>query len=329
MSGTSLGLPPPPATVPSGPRGGARSGRPRDLLALLRPHQWAKNLLVVPLPLVDPAVWRPSAAADLVIAVVVFILASSLVYVGNDIADRERDRRHPVKRRRPIAAGRVSVEAAVLLGGALLAALVATLVLAAPGLAAPVVIYLTLNVLYSAGLKHVPLVDVFIVVSGFEARVVAGYVAVGSVPSAWLLLCLFFLCMTLILGKRRRELDDAGTAHRPSLAGYSTALLDQMVTISAGLTTVVFLLFLSRGTAAAPAGGLSQSAALLALAPLGLFGLFRYMQMLAARGTDGDPVRALLRDRAILFTAALCAAVLVALSLLSRLGVISGTGWPS
>lgn len=310
MSGTSLDLPAAARPVPG------QRGSPRDLLALLRPHQWVKSLLVVPLALVDPAAWSPPALGRLAAAVAVFILASSVVYVGNDIADRERDRRHPVKRHRPIAAGRVSVRAAVAVGVGLLAVLAVTVAVVSPRLAWPVGGYLLLNVLYSAWLKHVPLVDLFVVVLGFEARIVAGFLAVEAVPSPWLLLCVFFLCLTLILGKRRRELDEAGAAHRPSLAGYSPGLVDQMITVCAGLTAVVFLLFLSQDTAAVSPRG----AALLSLAPLGVFGLFRYMQLLAVRGVGGDPARALLRDRVIVATAVLAAglaAVLAGLDLLS------------
>ncbi|WP_424531423.1 UbiA prenyltransferase family protein [Sphaerisporangium viridialbum] len=314
MSSTPLDLPP--VTV----RPAREHRRPaRDLLVLLRPHQWVKNLLVVPLPLVHPSAWNLPSLARLAGAVLIFILASSVVYVGNDIADRDRDRRHPVKRHRPIAAGHVSVALAAGAGCALAALLVVLLAVVSPGLAWPVAGYLALNVLYSVWLKHVPVVDLFVVVLGFEARIVAGYQAVGSAPSVWLLLCVFFLCLTLILGKRRREIDDAGSAHRPALAGYSAALVDQMLTLSAGLTAVAFLLFLG-GDASSAA---SDNLATLVLVPLSLFGLFRYLRILTLQGVDGDPVRALLRDRVIVSTALLSAGLLAVLLGVDGLGRLS------
>lgn len=316
MSSTPLELPPALAVPPAS----SRRSLSRDLLVLVRPHQWLKNLLVVPLPLVAPAAWTPASVARLAVAVVVFTLASALVYIGNDIADRERDRSHPVKCGRPIAAGHVSVALAVALGCALTGVLATLLVLVVPRLAWPVAGYLVLNVLYSTWLKHVPLLDLFAVVLGFELRIVTGYRAVDVTPSTWLLLCVFFLCLMLILGKRRRELEDSGATHRPALAGYSPGLIDQMLTLSAGLTAVAFLFFLSRTP---PASGFDDLAALL-LTPLGLFGLFRYLQILAVHRAGGDPVRALLRDRAIVLTALLTAALLAALVVT---GHVAGAGW--
>ncbi|MCG5214583.1 UbiA family prenyltransferase [Streptosporangium soli] len=307
MSSTRLDAPPNPVlpTV-------RRRGRVRGLISLVRPHQWVKNLLVL-IPLVDPVTWPHLAPLPLTWAVLIFILTASIVYVGNDLLDRDRDRRHPAKRERPIASGEASVPLALIFGLVLLGVLVALLATAAPGLAFPVGCYLVLNVLYTIWLKHIPLLDLFVVVIGLQLRIVAGYQTTGVAPSIWLLLCALFLCLVLLLGKRRSELKVSGTLHRPALRGYSAELIGQMLTLSAGLAAMSLMLFLTGVTARQPVAGL----AVLLLTPLALLGLFRYLQILAIDGGGADPSRTLVRDRVILVIACLCALIVIGLPLLA------------
>lgn len=288
-------------TAASAPRTGALGG----LLRLVRPRQWAKNLLVVPLAMLYPETWTAGGVVALAGALAAFTLASAVVYVGNDIADRERDRHHPVKRHRPLASGQVSVPLAIGWGLLLAAALAGLLALAAPALTGPVVGYLALNVAYSYKLKHVPVVDLFLVALGFELRIVAGYVAVGLPLRGWLVPCVFLLCLVLVLGKRRRELDHADAAHRPALGSYTRALIDQLLMLSAGLTATAFLLFLNEDP------GQHSGPAVLLLVPMVLLGLFRYLQKVAVSGAGADPVGTLLGDRIIVLAAVLCLVVLV------------------
>ncbi|WIY78755.1 UbiA prenyltransferase family protein [Streptomyces anulatus] len=288
-----------------------RRNRPRDLLALLRPGQWVKNLAVVPLALLDTHPWGAAAFLRTGWAVLGFTLASALVYVVNDLADRERDRLHPVKRHRPIASGRVSTLAAVVLTGALALALTGWAVAGPAWQWWPTALYLALSLAYSQGLKHVPLVDAFIVATGFVLRLVQGALLVGAQMSEWLALCVFSLCLMLALGKRRHEMTAAGRAHRPALRGYTLAFLDHLVVLVAVLTAVSYVLYL-RDDASLAAGA---SLVTLLSAPCAVFGLARYLQLLLVEEGGGNPVHVLFRDRATLVNAALWA-VLVALALL-------------
>lgn len=284
-----------------------RSGRDRagfrDLLTLLRPGQWLKNLLVVSVPLVDLRTWSATAVGRIAVAVLAFTVASGLVYVVNDIADRHRDAAHPHKRLRPIASGWVTVRAAALLAAGQ-AALLAGIV-AARGWAGswPILAYLALSLAYSARLKHVPILDVFAVASGFVLRLVQGYLAVGQAVSGWLATSVFALCLLLTIGKRRHELTVSGVVHRPAPRGYTVALTEQLMLLSAVLTVGAYLLFLRTE---APLAGYATAAAILST-PFALFGVFRYLQLVMTQGGGGRPVCTLLRDPVMLANSTLWA----------------------
>nr|MDT0523793.1 prenyltransferase [Streptomyces sp. DSM 41633] len=164
-------------------------------------------------------------------------------------------------------------------------------------------------------LKHVPLVDAFIVASGFVLRLVQGALLVGGRVSEWLALCVFALCLMLALGKRRHEMTAAGRAHRPALRGYTLAFLDHLVVLVAVLTAVSYVLYL-RDDAALAAGA---SFVTLLSAPCAVFGLARYLQLLLVEEGGANPVHVLFRDRATLVNAALWAALVSVALLLSRL----------
>lgn len=278
--------------------------RASDLVLLARPRQWAKTLLAVPLALLDTPAWTVGALARTGWAVLLFTLASSLVYVVNDIADRDLDRRHPVKRVRPVASGRISVATAVGFAGVLagLLGLAFTVGPALPGW--PLAAYLVLNVAYSRWLKHIPLVDISVVATGFGLRVVLGYAATGAAVSVWLLTAVFTACLVLILGKRRGELATQGTGYRPALRGYTLNLADHLISVNATLTVAAFLMYLHTD---APIGA-HREAIVLAALPLTLLAISRYLQAVLVHHGGADPVRTLLRDRLIVGSAALLAA---------------------
>jgi len=278
--------------------------RTRDLVRLVRPHQWSKSLLVVPLALLHPGAWTWPGLAALATAVVLFVLASAAVYVNNDIADADHDRRHPSKCDRPIAAGRVPVGPAAALAVTLLTVMVLVAVFTVPLLIAPLGGYVLLNVAYSRWLKHLPLFDLFVVAAGFALRVLTGYLAVGLRPSGWLLLCVFLLCFLPILGKRRRELDLPDQSRRPVLHGYSTAFLDHLLVLNAGLAAVTFVLYI-RDWLGPPA-----DLVLVPLLPLVLFGLCQYLHIVLVQRGGADPARGLLRDRALVVNGVLFLLVL-------------------
>ncbi|MFD5157557.1 decaprenyl-phosphate phosphoribosyltransferase [Streptomyces hawaiiensis] len=299
--------------------------RAKDLVLLLRPRQWPKNLVAVPLSLAGGAYWNWHTLSHMAWAVALFTLAASAVYMINDIADRERDRLHPVKRARPIASGRVPVPLAVALAAVLTAALAALAALGPWKLAWPVAVYLVLNVLYSHRLKHIALVDVFVVAAGFALRVILGSLAGGIPLSVWLVLSVYAASVMISLGKRRHELDLGAVAdrHRPTLEGYSRPFLDQMVIVTAVVAVLGYAGFL-RGDAAQPFG---QMAMLLTM-PFVLYGLFRYLQIVIAEGGGGDPTETLLRDRRVVVSALLCCACLALTSLLAGHPELTG-GLPS
>ncbi len=267
-----------------------------DLLTLTRPGQWAKNLLVVPLPLLDTFQWGLPGLGRVAWAVVVFTLASSLVYVGNDVADRHRDREHPLKGSRPIASGRVSVAGAWFFATILLVCLLALLAAQPAALWWPVLAYIALNVAYSRKLKHLPLFDVSTVAAGFALRLVQGYVALGEPVSGWLVVAVFALCLLLIVGKRRHELLTHGARHRPALRGYTVALTDHLLVLNAVVMVTAALQYLSTEAPIQPYG----TAALILSTPFVMFGLARYLQVVLVRDGGGDPVKALLTDRVLL-----------------------------
>ncbi|GAA2903961.1 decaprenyl-phosphate phosphoribosyltransferase [Streptosporangium fragile] len=302
---------------PEPPADGAADGRPgmfADLVALVRPLHSVKSLLLVPVALADANAWNLPALGRVAWAAAGFVLAGACVYVGNDIADRERDRDHPAKRRRPIAAGRVSVRAGYLYCAGLLA-LLGVVIGCGPGRPYwPVLAYLALNVAYSRALKHIPLIDVGAVALGFALRVVQGYLAIGEPVSGWLLVTVFSLSLLLVIGKRRQELLETGSAHRPALRGYSVGLADQMLQLTCVLTAVSGLIYLRTE---APFGPYGQVAMLLAT-PLALFALFRYLQVVLVEGGGGDPVRGVLRDRGLAVTGVALAIVLGGTFLLAR-----------
>jgi 4-hydroxybenzoate polyprenyltransferase len=242
------------------------------------------------------SIWTPGLPARLGLATLVFTVASCVVYVGNDVADRRLDRLHPVKRHRPVAAGRIGVSTALGMLAVLLAALVVLVATVMPALWWPVSAYLAINVAYNGGLRHVPLVDAFVVAIGFQVRLVGGYLAVDNRPSQWLMTAVLAVCLVLVLGKRRHELVIDGPEARPVLRRYTVHLIDQMMIICMVVAIVTSLLFLWLD---APLGSFAVQAAPIC-APFVLFGLFRYLQVLVVERGGADPVRVLLRDRALL-----------------------------
>jgi 4-hydroxybenzoate polyprenyltransferase len=295
-------------------------------IVAMRPYQWTKNLLV-PLALIFARRLGDAAALErTVLAFLAFCLAASAVYLVNDLADRERDRLHPVKRNRPLPSGRLTVRAAALT--ALLCLLGATgltywLVRIDPaggidpyaawgGSDALFVVtlasYMALNVAYSTWLKHQVLWDVFIIAAGFVLRAMAGAFAIPVPISPWFYLCTTFLALFLALAKRRAELlrDPENSAlARHNLRAYSMLLLDQLIGITVTATLITYSLYTFQGE--------NASHALMLTIPLVLFGIFRYLYLVYARQEGERPDELLWRDPQILGAVATYAALVFAL----------------
>jgi len=271
-------------------------GRLALLIRLMRPYQWIKNSFVL-VGLVFGHGWGDPDLMRMVLTLFAgFCLASSGVYVLNDVFDREADRVHPEKRSRPVASGGISVPLAMIwavllgitgLGLAWWVSAEALMLISA---------YVVLNIAYSAGLKHVAVLDVFLIASGFMLRILAGTLGVGIDPSRWLLGCGLMLTLFLGFAKRRAELatiDDADVAvQRKSLAAYSLPLLDRLITIcSAG--AVIGYAFYTLDAETIAIHGTNQ---LIWTLPIVLYGVFRYLYALYRQGAGADPARDLLRD---------------------------------
>jgi decaprenyl-phosphate phosphoribosyltransferase len=212
-----------------------------------RPRQWPKNLLVLAAPLAGASLGRRDGLGYALVAVAAFVAASSAVYLVNDTVDAERDRRHPVKRNRPIASGALPARHAVLLAvAAAAAALAAGAVIGEPWLIAAVAGYLALSFLYSLRLKHVPFVELGFVASGFLLRALGGAAATQVSPSGWFLLVCSLGALMVAITKRSTELRSLGPGaarHRPAMRYYRESYLRAAGLVTAVAMAVCYLLW--------------------------------------------------------------------------------------
>jgi 4-hydroxybenzoate polyprenyltransferase len=266
-----------------------------DLLRLMRPHQWVKNAFVFTGLMFGHAWHDPGLVIKVLLAFGGFCLVSSAVYVFNDMVDREQDRCHPKKCLRPLASGQVSLSSAVML--AILLATVGFLLACFSSLTVLGILvgYALMNLAYSLRLKHVVILDVFIIATGFMLRILAGTLGVGIAPSQWLLLC--GLMVTLFLGftKRRAEIialvaDKA--AHRKVLEHYSPVLLDKMI----GITASGLIMSYSLYSMNAETIRIHGTPNLIYTVPFVMYGVFRYIYLLHHQSRGGDPSHDLVRD---------------------------------
>ncbi len=256
-------------------------------LRLLRPAQWLKNVFVCAGVLFGGHLGDPVALHLLLLAVIAFSLMGSTAYILNDYLDREADRAHPLKRRRPIASGEVAASSALALGAVTFLAASAAALAASPRVLLLVVVYFTINVGYSLALKHQPVVDVFCIAAGFMLRILAGTTGIGIPPSGWLLLTGMFVTLFLGFSKRRAEwVDAAGDgATRRVLAHYSAPLLDSFLAVTATGTALCYGLY----TLDAQTIALHGTANLIYTMPFVLFGLFRYLYTLHRDNRGENP----------------------------------------
>jgi 4-hydroxybenzoate polyprenyltransferase len=250
--------------------------------------------------------------ARAVAAFIIFCALSGVVYLLNDIIDRDSDRRHPLKAKRPIASGALSVPAATVAAVVIAAfALAAALALGWP-FAVVAAAYLGLQALYSSSLKHVVIIDVLTLSLGFVLRAVAGAVAVNVEFSHWLLVCTILLALFIALNKRRHEitlLADNAATHRPILGEYSEYLLDQMIAVVTASTLISYVFYTISPETQAKFG--TQWLGL--TIPFPLYGIFRYLYLVHRREGGGSPSELLLADRPLLVCVALWAIAVAAI----------------
>lgn len=270
----------------------------RNLVRLARPRDWTKSAFIaLPVPFAWVAGARLEPAVFL-LGVVGFSLLASGVYAVNDVLDVERDRLHPLKHQRPVAAGTISPAAALLFSAVLCSVGIAALLgTRREGAVSIGIAYLALNAGYSLGWKHVPLVDVFVLSSGFVLRVLLGCALVAVLPSSWLMLCSSALALLMALGKRRGELTAShATEHRPSLAGYDRAFLDLAMSVLAATALVGYSLYSIEANVLVAGREFTT-------VPFVWFGVLEYLRLSIVEGRGGSPIDAIFQSRALLATA--------------------------
>ena len=262
----------------------------------VRPRQWVKNVLVAAAPLAAGRLFEPGVLADVALAFIAFCLASSAIYLVNDVHDVAEDRLHPRKRWRPIAAGELSPAAALVLAAALGVGGLALGFLVASSLGIVLIVYVVLQIAYSIFFKHLPVVDLAMVAAGFLLRAIAGGVATGIPLSQWFLLVAAFGSLFMVAGKRYSEMKALGAAAgtRRSLDRYSESYLRFTWMLAAVLVVISYSLwaFENRG---APPLGVPWTA--ISIAPFTL-GLLQYALEVDA-GQAGEPEEVVLHDHVL------------------------------
>ena len=285
--------------------------RPADLLRLMRPKHYIKNLLIFVSITFDRNLFNPPVLLQALLGFAAFCLLTSAVYVLNDVRDAEADRRHAVKRNRPVASGAVSVPAARLLSAVLLAAALAiqlTAFGARGGSLFFMLAYFAVNLGYSLGLKHLPLLDIVLLEMGIVLRVVYGAAIMGSSTSAWVYLTVFALSFYLGLGKRRNELTRTQGDTRKVLQYYSYEFLDKFMYLCLTLAVTFYALWSADGEVAAKYG----TDKLVWTVPLVMIILMKYSADIESN-SYGDPVDVITHDKALLALGVLFGVVMVAL----------------
>jgi len=267
----------------------------KAIFKLIRPYQWSKNILLFGGLIFSGSLTNIHTIIISSLAFIIFCLISSSVYIINDILDLEKDKLHPLKKDRPLAAGIIKIPLAILLlvlflgislTGAFFIDLVFSLIIIA---------YFIINFFYSLGLKKIVILDVMIVSAGFLLRALAGCEVIDVKPSPWLFLCSLVLALLISFGKRRNEmyiLGEEASKHRLNLQEYSIYFLDMMMTICATATIVTYSLY----TMASETVLRFKTVNLIYTTPFVMFGVFRYFFLVQQKNSGGDPTRLLIRD---------------------------------
>ena len=286
----------------------------------MRPRQWTKNAIVLAAVVFDRqlSLTNPVPLLRSLLGVLLFCFLSSAVYIINDIADVQADRMHPKKRHRPIASGKLPIPVAI--GFAIILLLITFFIasLLSPGFMIISAIYFLVNLAYSLWLKHIPLVDVLVLASGFVLRVGAGVTLILVERfSPWLYVCTTLLALYIGFGKRRSELtmmENGVHSTRRVLEGYNLPLLDQLITIVSSSTILAYSLY----TFSAP--NLPSNHTMMLTIPFVLYGVFRYLYLIQIKQEGGAPEELLLMDRPLQATVVLWGiAILVIVYVLPRL----------
>ncbi|MBI4718568.1 MAG: decaprenyl-phosphate phosphoribosyltransferase [Planctomycetes bacterium] len=274
----------------------------KDFADLLRPHQWVKNIIVFAGPAAGLKLGSAESILKACAAFAAFCFAASAVYAINDTIDRKADAAHPTKRHRPIARGVIAPTTAWVLAACLVAVALSVCALGVNAQVTGIVaLYFATMLAYSLALKRRVLLDVIILATGFVMRAWAGAAAVGVPASEWLIACVFTLCLFFGFGKRRCELTMMGSSeaaghHRETLVRYTPELLNHLITVSAAIAVMTFLLY-TMETSRTPSAFHKEN--LFYTLPIVVYGIFRYA-MLTELGIHTGPTEIILKDRMLL-----------------------------
>jgi len=267
----------------------------------MRPHQWIKNLLLFAAVIFSNNLFHADLLLTSVFAFVLFCGLSGSSYIINDFIDRDKDKGHPEKIKRPLASGKLNFTLALFGSAAILIASIGISFFINYRFAIITIIYLALNLLYSVFLKNFAIIDVLVIALLYVLRAVAGAEAIGVAISPWLLICTLLLSLFLAFGKRRHELTSLAanaSDHRIILRDYSEKLLDQMIAIVTASTVIVYILYTVSDDVIAHFGTTN----LVYTVPFVLYGIFRYLFLIHKRDLGGSPSKIFLNDRPLLIT---------------------------
>ena len=290
----------------NGPRmeAGGVTGFAGSYLRLARPKQWTKNGFVLAGLVFSGEALQAAPILNALLAFVTFCALSSGVYAANDVLDVKEDRAHPLKRFRPVASGEVSERSALFFAGALAVGGLGLGFFVDLGVGVAGAGYLLLQVVYTTFLKHMAILDVMSISTGFVIRALAGVAAVGTPMSPWLIVCTGLLTLFLGFSKRRHELATLGVGavgHRKNLQDYSVPMLDQMMNIMISATIIAYTLYTFT---------VYENAYMMSSIPFVIYGVFRYMLLVHRDGGD-NPDTLLIQDRPLQVTLALWLAVVM------------------
>ncbi|KPJ69903.1 phosphoribose diphosphate:decaprenyl-phosphate phosphoribosyltransferase [candidate division WOR-1 bacterium DG_54_3] len=271
----------------------------KNIIQAMRPHQWSKNFFIYAALIFSQNIFNLPLLVKTTIAFSAFCLISSALYIFNDLKDLEEDKLHPLKSKRPIASGKIKKSTAILV----------IIVLSLLGFSSAftlnknyfiiILVYFLLQVSYSIKLKHIVILDVFVVAVGFLIRVVAGGLAIEVSLSSWLLICTILLALFLALSKRRHELillEDDASEHRPILEEYSPYLLDQMIAVVTASTVIGYCLYTISEDTVTKFGTTN----LIFTVPFVLYGIFRYLYLIHQKIEGGSPEALIIKDKPLL-----------------------------
>jgi 4-hydroxybenzoate polyprenyltransferase len=286
------------------------------LIKAMRLRQWTKNGFIFFALIFDRQLLIPESFWRTVAGFFLFCLVSSAVYLFNDIADMKADRNHPEKKSRPIASGKLPVNVALTAAVLLVIFAIPLGYLLSPLFALVLAAYLVINLLYSRWLKHVSILDVLIISSGFVLRVVAGVILIYPVErfSPWLYMITILFSLYIGLGKRRAEMNllaQGASAHRKVFEGYTIPLLDQYITIVSSMTIIAYSLY----TFSAP--NLPENHSMMLTILFVVYGIFRYLQLIQTGHAAGSPDEVALKDRPLQITVLLWGLTVIAIFYLS------------